>query len=121
MFIAVIGRNIWDKLGISNSEKKFDSQLGSLGDSMIESALVISDEKSIELLVEIGISPGTDVTALLVKREEARTRKFWSLVLSTWNFSCFGAVVDAPPRGIHCWAGHISVSVRAAECNTATL
>ena len=54
---------------------------------MIESALVMSDEKSIESLVGIGISPGTDVTGPVVNREEARTRKLWSLVLSTWNSS----------------------------------
>ena len=77
---------------------------------MIGSALVMIDEKLIESLVEIEISPGTDVTGPLVKREEARTRKLWSLVLSDWNSSCCGAVEEAPPRGIHCWAGHIFAS-----------
>ena len=87
---------------------------------MIVSALVMSNEKLIESLVEIDISPGTDVTGPFVKREEARTRKLWSPVLSGWNSLRCGAVEDAPPCGIHCWAGHISASVRAAECNTAT-
>ena len=88
---------------------------------MIVSALVMSDEKSIESLVEIEISPGTGVTGPLFKREEVRTRKLWSPVLSSWNSLHCGAVEDAPPCGIHCWAGHISVSVRPAECNTVTL
>ena len=86
---------------------------------MIVSGLAMSSEKSIESLVEIEISPGTDVTGPLVKSEEARTWKLWSPVLSCWNSSRCGAVDEAPPRGTHCWAGHISASVRAAECNTA--
>ena len=88
---------------------------------MIVSGLVLSDEKSTDLLVEIEISPRTGVMGPAVKREEARTRKLWSPVISCWNSSHCGAVEEAPPHGIHCWAGHISASVRAAECNTANL
>ena len=52
------------------------------GDSMIVSGLVMSSEKSIELLVETGISPGAGVTVPGVRREAARTRKLSSPILS---------------------------------------
>ena len=40
---------------------------------MIVSAFVMSDEKSIESLVEIEISPGTGVTGPGVRKEAGRT------------------------------------------------
>ena len=46
----------------------------SLGDSLIGSALVRSDNKSKESLVEIEISPGTDVTGLVDNEEDSKTR-----------------------------------------------
>ena len=52
---------------------KFEFQLVSLGDSFIGSALVRSDNKSKESLVEIEISPGTDVIGLVDNAEESKT------------------------------------------------
>ena len=44
----------------------------SLGDSLIGTALVRSDDKSKESLVEMVISPGTDVTGLVDNPEESK-------------------------------------------------
>ena len=54
----------------------------SLGDSLIGSALVRSDDKSKESLDELEMSPGTDVMGLVDNEEESWTRKRLSQVLA---------------------------------------
>ena len=66
----------------------------SLGDSLIGSALVRSNDKLKESLVEIEISPGTDFTGLVDNEEESKTRKSWSWLLEVL---CVGECV----MGLH--------------------
>ena len=54
----------------------------SLGDSLIGSALVRSDDKSKESLDDLEMSPGTDVRGLVNNEEESLTRKLLSLGLA---------------------------------------
>ena len=64
----------------------------SLGDSLIGSALVRSDDKLKESLVEIEISPGTDVTGLVVNEKNPRPERVgpWSRLL---EIPCVGECV----------------------------